>query len=92
MPDNKTWLERANNAVVLEQLLDELEYQSCDLRCLNIPTGAGDYDIEWVVIEHHMAEPHEREIGRGRSVLKALKAAFPVRAQQAIYRGEVEPC
>ena len=77
MADNRDWIEKANNSYILEKAMDELEYQSCDLRCLNVPTGGDDYDIEWVVIEHHMAEPKEREIGRGSSVMKALLTAFP---------------
>jgi hypothetical protein len=45
-------------------MLDWLKNESCDLRCIDMPTGAGDSDVHWVVIEHHMAAPHEREIGR----------------------------
>lgn len=43
--------------------LDWLREECCDLRCISSPTGGDDYDIRWVVIQHHMAKPHEREIG-----------------------------
>ena len=71
-----TWIDGAKKAFEYERLLDELAYNSCDLRCLNVPTGGGDYDIEWVVIEHNMMSPKEREVGRGKSILKALSDAF----------------
>lgn len=44
--------------------LDWLQENSCDLRCIGVPTGGDDYDINWIVIEHHQATPHVREIGR----------------------------
>ena len=44
--------------------LNWLQANSCDLRCIGVPTGGDDYDINWVVIEHYEAKPHEREIGR----------------------------
>lgn len=43
--------------------LNWLRDNSCDLRCFDMPTGAGDADIGWRVIEHHMAKPHERVVG-----------------------------
>lgn len=46
------------------RLLDALIHNSWDLRCINVPTGGDDYDIQWIVIEHHQAEPCEREVGR----------------------------
>lgn len=45
------------------ELLDWLKRECCDLRCISVPTGGDDHDVRWVVIEHHMAAPHEREIG-----------------------------
>ena len=46
-------------------LLDWLRDGCCDLRCISLPTpGGDDSDVRWTVIEHHMAEPREREIGR----------------------------
>ncbi|MBR8201655.1 hypothetical protein [Burkholderia vietnamiensis] len=44
--------------------LDWLRDETCDLRCVDIPTGAGDSEVRWVVVQHHMSKPHEREIGR----------------------------
>lgn len=48
-------------------LLDWLRDETCDLRCINAPTGGDDYDVRWQVIQHHMAKPHERIIGRSYS-------------------------
>ncbi|AOY93861.1 hypothetical protein BKK79_20170 [Cupriavidus sp. USMAA2-4] len=44
-------------------LLDALARESWDLRCFDMPTGQGDGDIGWRVIEHHEARPHERVVG-----------------------------
>lgn len=49
------------------QRLDALRENSWDLRCLDVPTGQGDADIHWSVIEHHMSKPHEREVGYSHS-------------------------
>ena len=59
-----------------EQLLKRLDYETCDLRCVNVSTGGDDYDILWEVIEHHMYEPKERRIGQGMTPLTALHDAF----------------
>jgi hypothetical protein len=61
---------------IVESMLRELEERTCDLRCRNVPTGGDDYDVEWFVIEHHMAEPKEREIGQGRDAVEAMLVAF----------------
>lgn len=45
-------------------LLDALASNSWDLRCVSVPTGGDDYDIDWLVIEHHQAHPHERTIAQ----------------------------
>lgn len=47
--------------------LDWLQEECCDLRSVSVPTGGDDADVNWIVIQHHMAAPHEREIGRGFS-------------------------
>lgn len=47
--------------------LDWLREECCDLRSISVPTGGDDADVNWIVIQHHMAEPREREIGRGFS-------------------------
>ncbi|RQR87677.1 MULTISPECIES: hypothetical protein [unclassified Burkholderia] len=49
------------------QRLDWLRDETCDLRCIDVPTGGGDSDVRWIVVRHHMDEPHEREIGRSMS-------------------------
>lgn len=64
-------------------LLNSLESRCCDLRCVNVPTGGGDYDVEWVVVEHYMAEPKEREIGRGPTPFVALLSAFAIASHGA---------
>ena len=68
---NQRWLAfKAGRAATQSQdredteRLDWLRDNSCDLRCIDVPTGFDDYSIQWRVIEHHMAKPHEREIGR----------------------------
>jgi hypothetical protein len=64
-------------------LLDWLRDNTCDLRCVNEPTDGDDYEVRWVVIEHHMAEPREREIARSYTddprdaIHAALAAARP---------------
>lgn len=42
---------------------------------MDIPTGSGDADIGWHVVTHHMAEPHEREVGFGKTPLEAIRDA-----------------
>ncbi|UEC03930.1 hypothetical protein [Burkholderia vietnamiensis] len=44
--------------------LNWLRDEACDLRCIDMPTGAGDSEVRWIVVQHHMSKPHEREIGR----------------------------
>ncbi|EKS37798.1 hypothetical protein [Afipia clevelandensis] len=59
-----------------ETALDILEQNCWDLRCVDIPTGAGDADIGWHIVEHHMAPPKERIIGYGNAPLDALMDAM----------------
>lgn len=51
--------------------LDWLESEADDLR--TVTTGEDDYD--WIVISHHMAKPHEREVGRANTARAAIDAA-----------------
>lgn len=51
--------------------LDWLESEADDLR--TVTTGEDDYD--WIVISHHMANPHEREVGRANTARAAIDAA-----------------
>jgi len=60
--------------------LDWLRDTCCDLRSVNVPTGGDDAEVHWVVIEHHMAKPHERESGMSitdgpRGAIDAARAA-----------------
>ncbi|WP_199740033.1 hypothetical protein [Acidovorax sp. FJL06] len=64
------------DAVSDTALIDWLQDNACDLRC--VLTAEDDFD--WVVIEHHIGKPHEREIGRGYSF--DLRAA--IRAAQRV--------
>lgn len=59
--------------------LDWLRENSCDLRCVDMPTRAGDADIHWVVIAHYEGKPNEREVGRAytddpRAAIDAARA------------------
>lgn len=56
--------------------LKVIEDKSWDLRCIDEPTGGDDYDIAWIVIEHFMAEPKERQIGYGKTPLEAIDQAL----------------
>lgn len=40
------------------------------------PTGGDDADVGWHVIEYHMAKPHERRIGYGKTPRQAIDAAI----------------
>lgn len=44
-------------------LLDFMAEEYLDLKAFEMPTGAGDADVGWKVIQHHMAAPKEREVG-----------------------------
>lgn len=46
-----------------KELFDWLRDSACDLRSIS----SGEDDYCWVVIEHYMAKPHEREIGRSHT-------------------------
>ena len=60
----------------IRELLAELERNTCDLRCVNVPTGGDDFEVVWNVIEHHMDAPNKRIIGFGRTAIDALDSAF----------------
>jgi hypothetical protein len=61
--------------IAIVDRLSWLNDNSYDLRCIDVPTGGDDYDVEWVVISHHMDKPREREVGRGWSADEALRIA-----------------
>lgn len=63
------------------QLLDALASNYWDLRCVDVPTGGDDADIDWVVIEHHQGKPSEVEVDRAYrddpriAIRRALRAS-----------------
>jgi hypothetical protein len=62
------WNTRTANAD--KERLDTVEHECWDVRCIDQPTGQGDADVHWIVIGHHMAKPHEREVGIGGDTLR----------------------
>ena len=52
-----------------------LEDHAWTLQCKDDPTGAGDRDVYWLVIEHYMSRPTERVIGEGPTIIEAVEAA-----------------
>ncbi|MGB1390822.1 MAG: hypothetical protein ACPG61_18260 [Paracoccaceae bacterium] len=38
------------------ELLNAIANNYWDLKCIDVPTGMGDADIDWIVVEHHMGE------------------------------------
>ncbi|WP_315129488.1 hypothetical protein [Comamonas antarctica] len=62
------------------EMLNILQSECWDLRCISVATGGDDAEVHWQVIEHHMAAPHEREVGRAfnddpRAAIRAAIAA-----------------
>lgn len=57
-------------------LLDFLEGECLDLRAITVQAGRDDADVAWVVIQHYMAAPKEREIGTGKTPRQAITAAI----------------
>lgn len=63
------------------QLLDALASNYWDLRCVDIPTGGDDADIDWIVIEHQQGKPSEVEVDRAYkddprlAIRRALRAS-----------------
>lgn len=62
------------------KLLRWLEDESCDLRCIDVPTGGDDADIDWIVVGHYQAEPRMRERARASSPMAAIEIAMKVDA------------
>ena len=76
------WAKERSQA---EHLVNWLVDESLDLRCRNIPTGGGDYDVGWFVVEHSMAGG--REIGAGSTPFEAMDCAFDGTKPKAIQNG-----
>lgn len=58
------------------ELINWLETEMYDLRCISVPTGGDDYCEHWEVISHHMAKPNERTEGYGKTPREAIRAAI----------------
>ncbi len=58
------------------RLWKAIEENTWDLRCIDEPTGGDDYNVAWIIIEHHIAEPQERQIGYGKTSLEAIAEAL----------------
>lgn len=57
--------------------LDLIENSCWDLRCVDEPTpGGDDGEVAWVIIEHHMSAPKERQLAYEYSARRAIDAAL----------------
>ena len=54
---------------------DRLDWLDHEVNTLS-PAVTGDDDYDWVVISHHMAKPHDREIGRANTPRDAIDRAI----------------
>lgn len=79
-PDGQTWrsgmFAEAEKRGNLAEAFDAIEKECWSLKCESYPTGGGDADVGWEVISHHMAKPHERVEGMGKTPLAAIEDAF----------------
>ena len=66
----------APGAVPVDKLLDTWDDHCWSVKAINSPTGGDDYDVRYVVIQHHMSAPHEREIAEGATPREALLRAL----------------
>lgn len=55
--------------------MDFIFGECLDIRCVAIH-GMDDADIGWEIVQHHMARPRERVIGRGTTPLEAAETAY----------------
>lgn len=91
------WNRRAQQpADDAADLFKALRDESWDLRCFNLPTGGGDFDIGWRVVGHWQAEPCERTIAEvfsddpAEAVRQALAALKAERAVKFIVTPDAE--
>lgn len=62
--------------------LDLIEASCWDLRAVDEPhPGGDDGEVAWVIIEHHMAAPKERELSREYSARAAIDYALNPRPE-----------
>jgi len=69
------WLELETANERLNGVVGEFAYvenECWDIRCVNEGDGESYY---WEIIEHYMAKPHERCIGRGDTIMQAIAEA-----------------
>lgn len=60
-----------------KDLIDWIDNNSCSIEPIDDPTPVGDdADMHWEVFEFHMAKPHKRSIGWGKTIRKAIKSAM----------------
>jgi hypothetical protein len=59
-----------------------IEENCWDLRCTSEPIGGDDSEVLWHIIEHHMAEPHERTIASDLNLTQALQRALNPQLEQ----------
>lgn len=58
-------------------MFDAIETECWSLKCVSYSNGAaGDADVGWEVVSHHMAKPHERVEGRGSTPIAAINDAM----------------
>ena len=78
-PAIKAWNRRANPEA---EALRFLENECLDLRCVEYPTGAGDADIGWQVVQHRMGKPSEIAVGEAPTHQEAI-----AKAREALAKG-----
>jgi hypothetical protein len=61
--------------------LDYTERECLTVRCVDIPTGAGDADVGYEVVSYHMAEPYARIVGAGPTPRAAIDRARNVKEE-----------
>jgi hypothetical protein len=49
------------------QLLDAMASNYWDIKCIDVPTGGGDADVDWIVVEHHMGKKGDVVIAQAHS-------------------------
>ncbi len=74
-------------------LLDFIGKNYLDLRCFDMPTGQGDADIGWRIVQHHMGAPHERVVSEvyADDPRQAVREAMARLARDPHCQGELHP-
>lgn len=58
-----------------DEMLTFLDAECLTLRCVDLPTGGGDANIGWEVVQHLMGKTRERIVGRGSDPRAAISEA-----------------